>query len=68
MLGMKFSIEEELPIILLKGYELHSHVNVCYVYMMKWNPTLGEFLKAQLKLENEFDNFQLQSKSKCMNM
>ena len=24
---------------------------------MKWNPTLGEFLKARLEPENEFDKF-----------
>ena len=46
--------EEELPIILLKGYELNSHIKI-YVYMMKWNPTLREFLEPQVEPENEFD-------------
>ena len=46
--------EEELPIILLKGYELNSHIKI-YVYVMKWNPTLREFLEPQVEPENEFD-------------
>ena len=46
--------EEELPIILLKGYKLNSHIKI-YVYMMKWNPTLKEFLEPQVESENEFD-------------
>ena len=46
--------EEELPIILLKGYKLNSHIKI-YVYMMKWNPTLREFLEPQVEPENEFD-------------
>ena len=25
--------------------------------MLKWNPTLGEFLKSRLESENEFDKF-----------
>ena len=46
--------EEELPIILLKGYKLNSHIKI-YGYMMKWNPTLKEFLEPQVEPENEFD-------------
>ena len=52
---MNFSIEEDLPIILLKEYELNFHIKGYHVYMMKWNPTLGEFLKAPLEPENEFE-------------
>ena len=55
---MNFLIEEELPIILLKEYELSSHTKHYHAYMMKWNPTLGEYLKAWLvEPENEFDKF-----------
>ena len=32
--------------------------------MMKWNPTLGEFLMARLEAENEFDKFTVAIK-KC---
>ena len=54
---MNFSMEEELPIILLKEYELNSYIKGYHVYMMKWNPTPGEFLKCQLELEFEFGKF-----------
>ena len=57
MSDTNFSIEEELSIILLKAYELDSHMKNCHAYIMKWNPTLGEFLKAQLNPENKFDKF-----------
>ena len=35
-----------------------------HAYMIKWNPTLGELLKAQLKPENEFSKFAVAVK-KC---
>ena len=54
---MNFSIEEELPIISLKEYVLNSHIKVYHTYMMKWHPTIGEFLKPRLEPENEFDKF-----------
>ena len=54
---MNFSIEEELPIILLKEYELNSHIKRYHAYMMKWKATLGEFLKAQWEPETHLDKF-----------
>ena len=54
---MNFSKEEELPIILLKEYELNSHIKGYHAYMMKWNPTLVEFYKSRLEPKNEFDKF-----------
>ena len=59
MSDMNFSIEEDLPIILLKEYELNFHIKGYHVYIMKWNPTLREFLKARLEPENEFDKFSI---------
>ena len=44
---MNFSLEEELPIILRKKYELNSHIKGYHAYMMKWNPTLGEYSCSQ---------------------
>ena len=52
---MNFSIEEELPIILLKEFELNSNTKGYHAYMMKWNPTIGEFPTARLETENEFE-------------
>ena len=57
MSDMNFSTEEELPIMLLEEYELNSHIKGYHAYIMKWNPTLGEFLKARVESENEFDKF-----------
>ena len=57
MSDMNFSIEEELPIILLKESKLNSHIKDYLAYVMKWNPILGEFLKGELEPENEFDIF-----------
>ena len=37
---MNFSIDEELPIILLKECELNSHIKGYHAYTMKWNATL----------------------------
>ena len=54
---MIFSIEEELPKILLKEYKLNFHVNCYHAYIMKWKLTLRKFLKARLEPENEFDRF-----------
>ena len=50
--------------LLLKEYELNSHIKGYHAYMMKWNPTLGEFLKARLEPDNEFDKFAVAIK-KC---
>ena len=47
---MNLWIEEELPLILLKEYELNSHTKGYHTDMMK-------FLKAGLEPENEFDKF-----------
>ena len=54
---MNLWIEEELPLILLKEYELNSHKKGYHTDMMK-------FLKARLEPENEFDKFAVAVK-KC---
>ena len=68
MSNMNFSIEEELPVILLKQYELNSHIKSYHAYVLKWNPTLGEFLKARLEPENDLTNLQLQSKNAILGL
>ena len=50
-----FSIEEELPIILLKEYKLSSHVKGYHAYLTMWELKNGEFLETRLEPENEFD-------------
>ena len=54
---MDFSIEEELPIILLKEYKLSSHVKGYHADMTIWEPKNGEFLETRLEPENEFDKY-----------
>ena len=54
---MNLWIEEKLPLILLKEYELNSHTKGYHTDMMK-------FLKARLEPENEFDKFAVAVK-KC---
>ena len=46
-----------MPILLLKEYDLKSHIKGYNAYMKKWNPTIGELLKARLEPENEYDKF-----------
>ena len=38
MPAINFSIEEDLPIIILKAYKLHSHIKGYHTYMMKLEP------------------------------
>ena len=52
-MSQHFSIEEDLSI--LKEYDLKSYIKGYHAYMQKWNPTIGELLKARLELENEYD-------------
>ena len=58
---MNFSIEEELPIILLKEYELNFHIKG-YSYMMKWNPS-ENFSTLDKNQKTSLRNLQLQSKN-----
>ena len=39
---MNFSIEEDLPILLIKEYDVKSHIKVYHAYMNIWEPTIGE--------------------------
>ena len=54
---MDFSIEEELPIILLKEYKLNSHVKGYHAYMTIWKPKNGEFIETRLEPEKQFDKY-----------
>ena len=54
---MNFSIEEDLPILLIKEYDVKSRIKGNHAYMNIWELTIGEVLKARLEPENEFDKF-----------
>ena len=54
---MKLSFEDELPIIVLREYQLASHVKGYHVYKNTWKPAVGECFKARREPENEYDKF-----------
>ena len=50
-------IEEDLSILLVKEYNLETHIKVYHAYMTKWTPQNGEILKAWPEPENEYDKY-----------
>ena len=51
------SIEEDLSILLVKEYNLKTHIKGYHAYMTKWTPKNGEILKARPEPENEYDKY-----------
>ena len=49
---VNFSIEEELEIILIKRFDVESHIKGYHAYMNEWTPETGEILKTRLEPEN----------------
>ena len=54
---VNFSLEEELPIVLIKEHNLKFHIKGYHAYMNQWDPTIGEVLKTRLEPENEYAKF-----------
>ena len=54
---VNLSIEEDLSIILVKEYDLKTHIKGYHAYMTKWTPKNGEILKARPEPENEYDKY-----------
>ena len=54
---MKVSLEDELPVILLREYEFESHVKGYHFYNNSWEPAIGERFKARCEPENEYEKF-----------
>ena len=50
-------IEEDLPTVLVKEYDLKTHIKGYHAYMMKWTPKNGDIVKARPEPENEFDKY-----------
>ena len=44
--NVNLSIKEDLSILLVKEYNLETHIKGYYAYMTKWTPKNGEILKA----------------------
>ena len=54
---VNLSIEEDLSILLVKEYDLKTHIKGYHAYMTKWTPKNGEILKARREPENEYDKY-----------
>ena len=54
---VNLSIEEDLSILLVKEYDLKTHIKGNYAYMTKWTPKNGEILKVRTETENEYDKY-----------
>ena len=51
------SIEEDLSLLLVKEYDLKTHIKSYHAYMTKWTPKNGKILKARPEPENEYDKY-----------
>ena len=54
---INLSIEENLSILLVKEYDLKTHIKGYHAYITKWTPTNGEILKARPEPESEYDKY-----------
>ena len=54
---LNVSIEEELSILLVKEYNLKTHIKSYLAYMTKWTPKNGEILKVRPEPKNEYDKY-----------
>ena len=54
---VNFSIEEELEIILIKRFDIESHIKGYHAYMNEWAPETGKILKTRLEPENIVGRF-----------
>ena len=50
-------VEEDLSILLVKEYDLKTHIKGYHAYMTKWTPNNGEILKAQPEPEKEYNKY-----------
>ena len=54
---VNLSTEEDLSILLVKEYDLTTHIKGYHAYMTKWTPKNGEILKTRREPENEYDKY-----------
>ena len=50
-------IEADLSILLVKEYDLNTHIKSYYAYITKWTLKNAEILKAPPEPENEYDKY-----------
>ena len=44
---INFSVEEEIEILLIKGFSVESHFKGYHAFMKEWEPKKGEKLKTK---------------------
>ena len=54
---VNLSIEEDLSMLLVKEYDLKTHIKGYYPYMTKWTPKNGEILKVRTQPEKEYEKY-----------
>ena len=54
---VNLSIEKDLSILLVKEYDLKTHIKRYHAYMTKWTPKNGEILKVRPEPENEYEKY-----------
>ena len=59
---VNLSIEENLSIILLKEYDLKTHIKGYHAYMIKWTPKMEIFSKLDQNQRTSLINMQSQLK------
>ena len=63
-----FSIEEETEIVLIKEFNVESHIKGYHAYMKKWEPKKDKTLTTRLEPENANDKFAVavEKNDKCL--
>ena len=54
---VNLSIEEDLSMLLVKEYDLKTHIKGYYPYMTKWTPKNGAILKVRTQPEKEYEKY-----------
>jgi len=55
--GLKFSLSDEIPLIVIKEFETETVIKGYHAYMNYWKPILGENLSTRPEPENEIDKY-----------
>ena len=54
---INFSVEEEIEILLIKGFSVESHFKGYHAFMKEWEPKKGEIFNTCFKTKNAINKF-----------
>ena len=54
---VNLTIEEDLSILLVKEYDLKTHIKGYHAYVTTWTPQNGDILKARPEPENRYNKY-----------